>query len=317
MPHADALSVVVHPTTVASAHVPTVAAAIRQRTGLAVACPADEAGVAATLAAACTPILVTYRWRDSYLQPGLRWVQGQGVGYEQYPLDQFRERGVVLTNASGIQSTVIAEHVFALLLGLTRGINHSVRRATEHRWDGRTDFEIGGMTLGILGLGSIGEAIARRAAGWDLTVIGVKNNPATYRGCVSEVLAPDRLIEVCERADILVSCLPGGRQTHRMLSTQAFAALGAGWFVNVGRGSVVDEPALITALTEGALRGAGLDVFETEPLPTTSPLWDLPNVIITPHKAGQTPRYPDRLAALVATNVEALRGRGPWANRVI
>lgn len=311
----DALSVVVHPTTVASAAVPAVAEAIRRRTGLPVICPADEAGVVAALADGAS-ILVTYRWRDAYLQPSLRWVQGQGVGYEQYPLDQFRDRGVVLTNAAGVQSTVIAEHVFALLLGITRGIGYSVRCATERRWDGRTDVEIAGMTLGILGLGSVGEAVARRAAGWELTVIGTKRDPDTYQGCASEVLAPQRLIEVCERADILVSCLPGGPQTHQLLSTRAFAALGAGWFVNVGRGSVVDEPALIDALTVGSLRGAGLDVFETEPLPAASPLWDLPNVIVTPHKAGQTPHYIERLAALVAANVNALRGHQPWTNRV-
>jgi phosphoglycerate dehydrogenase-like enzyme len=118
-------------------------------------------------------------------------------------------------------------------------------------------------------------------------------------------------------ADVVVIALPGGEATAGLVDREALAALGDGWLVNVGRGSVVDEEALVEALTAGRLRGAGLDVFAVEPLPEESPLWDLPGVVMSPHCAGTSPRYGERLAGIVDANLRALRGEGPWVNRIV
>lgn len=263
------------------------------------------------------PILLTYTWRDEFLKPGLRWIQGIGAGFEQYPLDRFDEHGVTLTTATGVH-VCVAEGAFGLLLALTRRIADAVRDAQDHRWIVREGPEISGSTIGIIGLGTIGEEFARRAQGWDVDLIGYKRHPDQYHGLVPDVYGPGQLLEVCRKANILVITIPGSPETFHLIGSDELDALGEGWVVNVGRGSVVDESALIHALQHGQLRGAGLDVFEQEPLPPDSPLWDMPNVVITPHSAGNTPRYGERLANIFDRNLTAFSGEGgPWINRVV
>jgi phosphoglycerate dehydrogenase-like enzyme len=272
--------------------------------------------VAATLSAGAS-ILLTYTWHERFLTPSLRWIQGVGAGYEQYPLDQFDREGVTLTTATGVH-VVVAEAAFGLLLALTRRIADAVRDAQEHTWIVREGPEIAGSTIAVIGLGTIGEAFARRAQGWEVDLIGYKRHPDAYDGVVERVYGPGSLLDVCEMADILVITMPGSEETTHLIGAEELDALGAGRLINVGRGSVVDEQALIAALTEGELIGAGLDVFEVEPLPTDSPLWDLPNVVITPHTAGDTPRYGERLARIFRQNLRAFEGEDvPWVNRVV
>lgn len=262
-------------------------------------------------------IMLTFTWREEFFTPSLKWIQGVGAGYEQYPLDRFDAEGVVLTTATGVH-VVVAETAFGLLLALTRRIADAVRDATEHRWLERGGPELAGSTVAIIGLGTIGEAFARRAQGWEVELIGYKGHPDTYSGVVDRVYGPGSLLDVCEEADVLVITMPGSDETKHLIGAAELEALGAGWLVNVGRGSVVDEQALIAALQHGELRGAGLDVFEVEPLPSDSPLWDMPNVVITPHTAGDTPRYGERLARIFRKNLSAFRGEGtPWVNRVV
>ncbi len=257
-------------------------------------------------------VLVTFQWRDEWLVPGLRWVQSVSTGVEQFPADWLSEAGVVLTSARGVHGPQMSEHVFGLLFGLTRGIAVSVRRQQEHLWKGTRLDEMSGRTMGILGMGSIGEALAERARAFGMQVIGVKRSPEG-----EGLFGPEDVVEVCRRSDVVVSLLPGGSATEHLMGREAFEALGAGWFVSVGRGSAVDQAALTEALTEGKLSGAGLDVFEEEPLPDDSPLWDLPNVTITPHCGGVSPRYGERLAGIFEQNLAALRGEGEWLNRVV
>ncbi len=262
-------------------------------------------------------ILVTYKWRPDFLVPSLRWVQGIGAGYEQYPLDVFDRNDIAFTTATGVH-VAVAEGAFGLMLALTRRIGQAVRDAQTRTWLSREGPEIAGSTIGILGLGTIGEAFAQRTQGWDVDLIGYKRHPESYTGVVPTVLGPGDLIEVCRRSDILVIAMPGSPETTHLIGAEELAALGAGWLVNVGRGSVVDEAALIEALTEGELLGAGLDVFEQEPLPTDSPLWALDNVVVTPHSAGNTPRYGERLAAIFDQNLRAFRGESvAWRNKVV
>jgi phosphoglycerate dehydrogenase-like enzyme len=171
--------------------------------------------------------------------------------------------------------------------------------------------------MAVLGLGTIGEEVARRALAWGMRVIGTKARPSDYQGVAEEVTGPEGTVEVCRRADTVVCALPASPETAGLVGAEALSALGAGWLVNVGRGSAVDVPALLEALEAGELRGAGLDVFPEEPLPATSPLWSHPRVVLTPHTAGLSPAYGPRLADLLRANLAGYTGAGVWATRVV
>jgi phosphoglycerate dehydrogenase-like enzyme len=261
-------------------------------------------------------VLVSFLWRDEFLTPSLRWIQSISAGTEQFPASRLEEAGVVLTSAVGIHGPQVAEHALALLLALTRGVGRAALQRAGRDWSVPPVYEIGGMTMAVLGLGVLGEAIAERAKALGMSVIGVKRDVAGYDGNAEEVYPPERLTEVLERADVAVVTLPGGEETRHLIGADEIGAIGAGWLINVGRGSVVDERALIAALEDGGLRGAGLDVFEDEPLCGDSPLWDLANVVMTPHVAGASPHYGVRLAEIFRANLAAFRGNGEWVNRV-
>lgn len=262
-------------------------------------------------------ILVTFRWNDRFRSPSLRWIQSISAGVDQFPAEELEQSGVVLTSARGVHGPQVAEHAFALLLALTRGIGVAMRDAATETWKMRTGDELAGKTMGILGLGTIGEEIARRAAAWGMKVIGTKRDPASYSGVARAVFPPDETIEVFRLADCVVSVLPDTPETRGVVGAAELNALEGGWFVNVGRGSAVDEPALVAALEKGVLRGAGLDVFVQEPLPEGSPLWHHPRVVMTPHTAGLSPEYGPRLARIFEANLAALNGDGAWVNRIV
>ncbi len=275
--------------------------------------PLDEVGAALS----GTEVLVAFQWEDEWLVPGLRWIQSVSAGTDQFPLDALRDAGIVLTSAVGIHDVQVSEHAFALLLGLTRGIGVSVRHQTERVWEWPAVVDLSGMTLGVLGLGVIGEAVARRAKAFGMDVLGTKRLVDGYSGAADEVFDPEKTLEVFRRSDAVIVTLPGTPETAGVVGAEELHALAGGFFINVGRGSVVDESALIEALRPGGLRGVGLDVFREEPLSEDSPLWRMPNVIITPHLAGASPRYGERLAELFARNLAAFHGEGEWVNRVV
>jgi phosphoglycerate dehydrogenase-like enzyme len=268
-------------------------------------------------ALADAPVLVTFLWLDDWLTDSLRWVQSVSAGTDQFPIDRFADRGVVLTSATGIHEVQVSEHAIGLLLAMTRGIASAARDQAAHVWRRWMPAELAGMTLGVLGLGTIGEGIARRAAAFGMRVIGTKREPDGYRGVADEVFGPDATLEVCRRADVVIVTLPGTPETEGVIGAEELEALRGGWLVNVGRGSVVDTEALVAAMQQQVLAGAALDVFDDEPLPASSPLWDLPGVLISPHLAGLSPHYGERLAALFARNLPAYRGESEWINRVV
>jgi phosphoglycerate dehydrogenase-like enzyme len=304
----DRTTVVLHPM-----HQSGVREALEQLPEIELVCPETDSGIRDALSR--DAVLVTHVWRDEYLRPGLRWLQSHSAGYNQYPIDALQQRGVILTSASGVH-IVCAEHAIGLLLALTRDIHLGIRDMPTRRWDTHVAPEVGGRTVVIAGLGAIGEAIARRLVGWDVRVIGVTRSPKSYAGVVADVRPLAELASACAEASILMVALPLAAETRRVVSAEVLDALGQGWVTNVSRGPVIDESALIDRLRDGRLLGAGLDVTETEPLPADSPLWDLPNVVITPHMAGLTPRCGERLAELVRHNLRAYQGLGPWRNRI-
>ena len=304
--------VVVHP-----CHPRGVPESLARVPGVEVISPPDLPGLSECLADPRAEILVSFIWTEECLALGLRWIQSISSGLDNYPLDDLAAAGIRLTSGRGANAPAVAEHAFALLLAVTRRIGKSVRYSERALWRQGMGYELAGKTLGVLGLGSVGEEIAWRAKAWGMEVIGTKQSPNTYHGCASRVYPPEETVEVFARSYAVISALPHGRGAPPQVGPAELKALGDGWFVNVGRGSVLDTEALLAALDSGELRGAGLDVTFPEPPPGESPLWLHPKVVLTPHLGGFSPEYADRLAEIFASNLQAFCGEGEWVNLVV
>lgn len=231
--------------------------------------------------------------RDAYLAgKRLRWIQTPSAGIEFVRnIPELVESDVVLTNARGAHAATIAEHTFAMLLMLTRGLRFFDHAKGCHTWlrgEGyRNVVGIDGLTLGIVGYGNIGRAIAKRGHGFEMRVKAVDANEVPANEHVESVWRLDRLHDLLRECDVLAIAVPITPETRRMIGETEIRLLKRGSYVMVvSRGGIVDEKALLAALTDGHLAGAGLDVTETEPLPPDNPLWDAPNLIITPHISG-------------------------------
>jgi len=249
--------------------------------------------------------------------PKLKWVQSSGAGVETQLYSLFKNSDIILTNAAGLYASHAAEHAFALLLGLTRGINHSTRSQAQHKWRGKRLMEIGGWTLGIVGMGGFGINMARRGKGFDMHVIAVDAYRTAKPDPVDELMSIDKLEDLMSRADVVMIACPLTQETHHLINAANLALMKpTAYIVNVARGGIIDEEALIEALKQGQIAGAGLDVCEVEPLPEDSPLWDMDNVIITPHSAGASQHRPRRTIEFFCDNLKRyLRGE-PLRNLV-
>jgi len=221
----------------------------------------------------------------------LRWAQSNGVGFETMLYPEIVESDVVITNTSGALDSPMAEHALALILSFTRGIVFQERVRKEHKW-ARGTFacsQIDGKTACVIGLGTIGKGIARRLAALGVQVVGVDAQVSEPPEGVGRVVPPDGMLDVLGEADFVIVALPLTDGTRGLVGRTCFDRMkDSAYLVNVGRGPIVDEKALISALTDGSIAGAGLDVFEVEPLPGDSPLWDMPNVVIAPHVGGRS-----------------------------
>ena len=239
----------------------------------------------------------------------LKWVQVLSAGVDGLLFPEFVKSDVILTSAKGFVGPHLADQTWALLLGLLRGVGRSVRERT---WDNRMSirhatWELSDATLGIVGLGGTGIDVARRAQGFDMRVIAVDPEAVEAPSFVHEVWQMDRFHELLSESDVVSICAPLTPETHGMFDDAAFEQMKSrALLINVTRGKIVDGPALIRALTSGSIGGAGLDVTPEEPLPADSPLWDLPNVIVTPHVAGGSPIRLDRSVGLFCDNLERL-----------
>lgn len=237
----------------------------------------------------------------------LKWVQVLGAGVDGLLFPEFVESDVVLLSAKGYVGPHLADQNWALILGLIRGVGRAVRERTwENRWSIRDEtWELAGRTLGIVGLGGTGIDVAKRAQGFDMRVIAVDPEDVDAPSFVHEVWKMDRFYDLLAESDIVSICAPLTDDTRGMFDDDAFRRMKpSALLINVTRGKIVDEPSLLRALKEGLIGGAGLDVTPEEPLPQDSPLWDMPNVIVTPHVAGGSPNRDDRTVGLFCDNLE-------------
>ncbi len=233
--------------------------------------------------------------------PNLDWLQTMSAGTDHPVFGMLRSRGVTITNASGAAAPSIAQTVLLYLLALSRDLPRLLRSQAIRRWDPDRSRDLDGMRLGIVGLGAIGSEVARLAVGFGMDPVGLRRRVRGDEPC--ETWTNERFHDLLGWADAIVVTAPLTDGTRGLFDADAFAAMNPGsWFVNVGRGEIVDEAALTHALVDGHLGGAGLDVFATEPLPAESPLWALPNVIVTPHSSGTTDRTHRRAVDLFVTN---------------
>jgi phosphoglycerate dehydrogenase-like enzyme len=203
------------------------------------------------------------------------------------------ESDVVVTNASGLYASQAADHAFALLLGLARGINRFSENRLTRTWKHQQLLEIPGWTLGIVGMGGFGQSMAKRGKGFDMRVIAVDAYRREKPDYVDELWGMERLDDLLRRADVVMVACPLTSETRHLLNAEKLTLMKpTAYLINVARGGIVDEAALVRVLRERRIAGAGMDVYEVEPLPQDSPLWDLDNVILTPHVAGSSQHRP-------------------------
>jgi phosphoglycerate dehydrogenase-like enzyme len=249
----------------------------------------------------------------------LRWIQSFSAGMDNFLYPAVIESDVVLTNMAGIYASHGAEHAWALLLALARGLPHFIRAQTGGEWRRGGVVELSGGTLGIIGMGGFGTEIVRRAAGYEMTVLALDPVRTEPPEGVAELRRPTReaLLDLLARSDaVMVACPKTAETTHFIGMAELRAMKRTAFLVCVTRGGIIDETALAAALRNGELAGAGLDVFEREPLPPESPLWELENVIITTHAAGGSQHRPQRVYEFFRENLRHFAAGEPLLNVV-
>ncbi len=252
------------------------------------------------------------------LAPRLRWIQATSSGIGPLVRRTGLDRsGVTITNAAGIHAVPLAEHALLALLYFVKAVPARLRDQRAHVWERHSVRELRGLTATVVGLGAVGLEVARTLRSVGVHVIGVRRSAlaADEAARVDEATTPDHLRDVLPRSDALVLIAPHTRETEGMIGATELALLPPGAIVvNIARGALIDEVALIDALRRGHLGGAALDVAAVEPLPSDSPLWDLPNVLITPHSAATVARENERLTDLFVENLRRYRAGEPLLN---
>ena len=258
--------------------------------------------------------------RTAALAPALRWVETPATGFDQLNgTGVLERRDIAVTTIGGLFAPWVAEHVFALLLGLWRQIDRFAAAQARREWTGRgvEVRELRGATMAIVGLGNIGQAVARAASAFGMRVIGTRQRVGDVPPGVERVYPRAELHAMLGEADVVVLAVAGTPETVRMIGAAELAAMRRdAVLINVARGIVVDEAALAEALAAGHIGGAGLDVFVQEPLPADSPLWTLPNVLITPHIAVNVPSKLRRCVEHFAENLRRFCAGEPLRDRV-
>jgi phosphoglycerate dehydrogenase-like enzyme len=242
----------------------------------------------------------------------LRWIHSPAAAVHQLIFPELVNSDVILTNSREVHGPVVAEHVIALIFAMAKRLPQAVRLQQKHvwgqepMWRGRPrPREVAGATLGLIGLGSIGGEVAKRASALGMRVIAVREHPEKGSPeSVEQVVAPSQIDQLLSQSDYVVLAVPLTPATRRLMNAPRLAAMKPdACLINVGRGPLVDEAVLAQALRENKIGGAALDVFDQEPLPRDSPLWDLENLLITPHTAGLTEKLWERHYALISENL--------------
>jgi phosphoglycerate dehydrogenase-like enzyme len=267
-------------------------------------------------------IVVGWVPRDLLLKfKNLRWFQQWGAGADWLlKYTELVEKDYILTNTSGLHAIPISEHILALILAFARDLPRAVKAQEQRKWlrhKSQDIFELAGKTLVLVGVGAIGERTAEIAAGLGMRVLGVRRNPAIPAPGVESMFGPAQLMDVLPLGDFVVLTIPLTKETKGMIGEPELRAMKpTAYMINIGRGGTIQETALLQALQGGWIAGAGLDVFETEPLPEGSPFWGMDNVILTSHYSGTTPHYAERGIAIFVDNLRRYQAGDPLHNVV-
>ncbi len=264
----------------------------------------------------CQALMGLFTERITAAGQQLRWIQSFSAGMDNFLYPEIIDRPqVVVSNTAGLFAPQGGEHAWALLLALSRGLLPSVRNMSERKWAGGQVIELTGMTLGLIGLGGFGRETAKRARGYDMRVLGLDPVRQAPMPDIAEIRPPDteNLNWLLSSSDAVVIGCPRTPQTYHLIGADQLAQMRkTAYLICVSRGGIIDESALASALHNGELAGAGLDVCEEEPLPTDHPLWDAPNLILTPHRAGASQHRPRKIHEFFCDNLRRyLSGEQP------
>ncbi len=270
---------------------------------LRISCVRHEHCLSAELAEA--DVLLTTRFPVAALEhaPCLRWIHVTTAGVDYLVGATARLKNVIVTNTRGIHADIVADYVFGVMLLHQWNFADFRRSQTLRTWTHRVTTPLSGKTIGIIGLGHVGTALAERANHFGMTTLGLRRTaePSSF---VARLFTRDELGDMLARCDFLVLVVPLTAETRSMLGEREFSCMKpASYLINVARGEVVDETALVNALRRGTIAGAALDVFGQEPLPPQNPLWGLDNVLLTPHVAGEAHDYLERVGGVFAENL--------------
>ncbi len=270
---------------------------------------------------------VSMMWTNDLIAraPRLCFIQSISAGVDQYDRAALAQAGIRLASAAGVNANAVAEHAMGLILALARRLPEARDNQARRVWRGmisdlaQREDELAGKTLLIVGLGRIGSRLARLAKAFDMRVIATRRDPAAGGGAADVVGGMEALNRLLPEADYVALTCPLTPQTERLMNAETFALMKPGVaLVNVARGRCVDEPELVVALAEGRVAAAALDCAAEEPLAASSPLWAMPNVLVTPHTAGETRAYEDNVIDILLDNIGRLwRGEPALRNQVI
>lgn len=272
-------------------------------------------------------VVVSGMWKNDLIAhaPKLKFIQSISSGMDQYSSERLGAKKVRLASAAGVNARAVAEHAMALILAVARRLPEARDNQHEKTWRGmigdlaEREDELGGKTLLVVGMGRIGSHLAKLAKAFDMKVIGIRRDPAQGANGADSIHPMGDLVKLVPQADFVALTCALTPETTGLMGAAAFAAMKpSSVFVNVARGKVADEVALIETMKAGRIWAAALDVTADEPLPQGSPLWAMPNVFITPHTAGETRRYEDNVLDILLENLERLwRGETSLRNQVL
>ncbi len=251
--------------------------------------------------------------------PNLRWIHSVSAGIERVAIPAVTSRGLIVTNGRGVFSRPIAEYVVMMLLAIARRLPQLLELQDERTWQPIGGRELSGVTLGILGFGSIGADVAALLRPFGTRILATRRHPGRGPGEAPnvELMAHDRLADLLRASDVVLVALPLTEETVGVIGDEELHQMRSdAWLINIARGRLVDEAALRSALHTGVIGGAVLDVFEQEPLPEDSPLYSTPNLILTPHTSWASDRVAERSIELFADNLRRYLAAEPMLNAV-